>query len=795
MSKKMKWLALLLCVLVAAGTVTGLVTAVQAANTDITSNMTFSYTVKDQQGNPLAIPVSGYQFRDESIFTVTIDWELDGNQQSLDTGDYFDLRFNFWGGINNIVMTNSTFNFNGVNGSGQTGVAGSATLGKVNGTSWSLKATFNSFLANLNNISGTFELQIQLRLPLDGLGQGWNINGTQIGGGHNPPPPIGGTDISWTDPRTRKTGYPIGAHAFLDAENVSGWYGNVNLRGMTKEAYFAQYFASGHSGIPPETIHIEDTLGPGQLLLPVFSVDGTAWRLPHAAPHASTFRYGGPGETEAWLIAASVDLRDLWDFFANPSNESFIESVISGDIDPSRYNISYDSSGVQMTYSMSSFLNAAIRNCGTTFYSAPIQTQIDSFCAAYLQDITPYVTNWQRTAAGFSFDLDVDAIDGRGLYMNYFSRVVNPAQLEGSPKVVANDLEISFDNIGRTSSAESQYWLTGGGNAVGDTNTLTIFKKDAEDGDLSGAVFTVERLGANPLTTGGAVNGVITLMTTRGAGWTYSATTGDLGSYTANEIYKITEITAPMGYIKYSQPVYLKIDPGNGYAVTLCDSAGTSIVPVAGGDPEPVGLCDNSAVITDTGKHLYITNRGGGEGEEILFTNEYIAVDFEFKKTDRSGTPLTGVEFQLYTCAASHTHDELVTTDGTSCWGGTPVRTAESVAGVVSFTQLLNGNYMMVETKTNAGLQLPLGQWLVHVDAAASPEITITAKGDTPPPAFVIDPDDGLLTVINYPHFTMPRAGSLTALLAASGGTALTGTSVVLVALRRKKRKGEDEVI
>jgi hypothetical protein len=110
----------------------------------------------------------------------------------------------------------------------------------------------------------------------------------------------------------------------------------------------------------------------------------------------------------------------------------------------------------------------------------------------------------------------------------------------------------------------------------------------------------------------------------------------------------------------------------------------------------------------------------------------------------------------------------------------------------VAFEKLLpTGDYMLVETKTNPGYQLPLGQWLIQVEVGQAPEISITARGDHLPPAFAPDGSGGL-AVINYPLFAMPRAGmsSFTLLLATAGGAALLGGAGFFAfgGIRRKRK-------
>ena len=805
MSKKMKWLALLLCVLIAGGTIAGLVTAVQAANTDITSRLTYTYVLRDSDNN--IVPPSGYNFTN-NVYTITINWNLSNTQPVLDTGDYINLPFVFTGGLSLIQMSDYTFNFTGTKpGGGGTGVAGSATLSEVNGNTWNLKATFNSFLKDLNNISGTFQLALQIYFPDDEAPQVWKINDFIVGGGWNPPDSGEYVVPGYYYERTPIAKYGGNDPAPSGIVGLNEWNVNVNSQCMSNADFFARYAGGAYDGTPPAKIRVTDTLGPGQVMYHMFRRLGPTWLTTPAAKDPAHLRYGGPSDTNAYFIAYTVDFRGMWAYFANPANKAWIEDVSGYEVDPSYYAIIPGPNtmlpngktmgqeygllpgAVPFTPAMSSFMYMSMAAYGTTGgYTTAERNRINTFCDTYLMDISPYMSNLERTGSGFAFDLDVAAIDGRGLFMTYFSQVINPAQLVGgNPPHITNTFGISFGGVQDDVESYSGQWLSGGGNAVGDNNTLTIFKKgDDTGGDLAGAVFTVERLGANPLTTGGAVSGVITLTTTPGGGGIFSATTGDLGSYGPEEIYKIVEVTPPMGYGGHTDPIYLKINP-TGYVVTLCDVNGAPVTL-----PAAIGLCDNTGAVLATGKNLYVTNRNAGTGEEILFTNEYVGVDFVFKKTDRKGNPLEGVEFRLFSCARIHTHDPLVLPNGDSCWGTTFIPATSDAGGIVTYNQLLNGDYMLVESKANPGFQMPLGQWLIHIESGANPEITITAQGDTPPPAFVVDENDGLLTVINYPSFVMPQAGSLGALLAATGGTALMGISLVLLATRKKKRKVYD---
>jgi len=188
-----------------------------------------------------------------------------------------------------------------------------------------------------------------------------------------------------------------------------------------------------------------------------------------------------------------------------------------------------------------------------------------------------------------------------------------------------------------------------------------------------------------------------------------------------------------------------------------------------------------------------------GTREDVHFINRFrnAGITFSFLKTDREGGALEGVEFAIYACGEGHgTHDLMVSDDPGCCW--TEFDTAASDGdGRVEFPELLpTGSYMLVETRTNRGLQLPFGQWLVEVDTNApeGEQIVITGVTDSnsPPPGFAPG-TNGELTVINYPLFTMPRAGSLSMLLFTTGGVLMIGLAGFYGATtaRGKKRRAQ----
>ena len=199
-------------------------------------------------------------------------------------------------------------------------------------------------------------------------------------------------------------------------------------------------------------------------------------------------------------------------------------------------------------------------------------------------------------------------------------------------------------------------------------------------------------------------------------------------------------------------------------------------------------------------------------------------MDFEFIKTDKDGNAFGEGEatFQLYRCTHTHNaycgglvdpaacnhyhkidagghpipgednHSEIANNEAGNCWAveGSSVLTATTDAnGKVLFEKLSSGDYMLAETSTRPGCQLPAGQWLIQVDAVAG-TVTIKARGETPP-AFATETSGGvtILKLPNYPKMTFPATGGMGTILFTIGGIALVGVAVALLVINKRKKK------
>ena len=180
----------------------------------------------------------------------------------------------------------------------------------------------------------------------------------------------------------------------------------------------------------------------------------------------------------------------------------------------------------------------------------------------------------------------------------------------------------------------------------------------------------------------------------------------------------------------------------------------------------------------------------------LTVTNSKTAAAFTFRKVDATDTTVTlpGAEFTLYTCTnttSGHIHDMSVLPSSTNCtWVAVDTQTSLG-DGLVSFTGLADGEYMLVETKAPSGYQLPTGQWKITIanGAAGSP----VAVGDTLPPAFeqagAGDTEADYL-LGNMKPYTLPVAGGGGIWwYALTGGLMILGGGGLALILRRGQRR------
>ncbi|GCF95263.1 hypothetical protein NRIC_31540 [Enterococcus florum] len=167
--------------------------------------------------------------------------------------------------------------------------------------------------------------------------------------------------------------------------------------------------------------------------------------------------------------------------------------------------------------------------------------------------------------------------------------------------------------------------------------------------------------------------------------------------------------------------------------------------------------------------------------------------NFTFIKENEKKEALSDVHFALYQgkTGKTWTSENTDPLHADTYWDlDTPVGTDISgLDGRVSFTQLKNGRYLLMETKAKVGYQLPTGQWVIEVTSSG---ITITAQGNPLPPAFYTT-NSGTEIVYhlpNYKKFVMPHAGSADKLINTIVGITILGSSMmVMCGAQKDKRK------
>lgn len=210
-----------------------------------------------------------------------------------------------------------------------------------------------------------------------------------------------------------------------------------------------------------------------------------------------------------------------------------------------------------------------------------------------------------------------------------------------------------------------------------------------------------------------------------------------VGSYPYGSTYAIKEVEAYLGYQK---------DEGHWYLY--------------------LNLVKNPKIYTIEDIHYH------GDGHPIIapnapnnkinahqLTNKQLPYpDFEFSKVNDTNAALANVDFKLYKAKGDVEFNDETEKNG-SYWDlDIPYREeTSSLSGKVSFAKLPNGTYLLRETKTAAGYQLPDGDWVIVVDTTAEKKITIRARKDTSPPAFKVE--DGKYSLPNYRVHSLPFTG------------------------------------
>ena len=229
--------------------------------------------------------------------------------------------------------------------------------------------------------------------------------------------------------------------------------------------------------------------------------------------------------------------------------------------------------------------------------------------------------------------------------------------------------DISVTPVDGTTAFSGSY--AGGDFKVANTPVAVPFsftKTDGSGAALSGATFNLK-----------GVSGIAEAMSVNQNVTSTAAGLVDFGSLAAGT-YTLTETAAPATY---------PLPPGSWTVVVTADDEATKSVSVSSNDGAP--------------------EVSGSYAAGFSLPNYRPGMEFSFTKTDDDGAALAGAVFQLKSGAS-------FSTEATS-----------GADGVVSFSDLGQGSYTLVETSPPDGYPLPQGYWTVDVNVQGQ-TISIAAK-------------------------------------------------------------------
>ena len=238
-----------------------------------------------------------------------------------------------------------------------------------------------------------------------------------------------------------------------------------------------------------------------------------------------------------------------------------------------------------------------------------------------------------------------------------------------------------------------------------------------------------------------------------------------LGSYPHGNTYAIEEVEAYPGYQKDSGYWYFFLNTNRKSKTYTIDWLGH----VGEGNPvvEP-------------------TNPNNDLNAYQLTNRQLPYPDFEFTKIDDSHSALANVVFELYQPKGDVEFNEDSEKDG-SYWDlrAPYLRKESQLSGKIAFNKLPNGIYLLCETKTEPGFQLPDGDWVIEVDSAAEKKITIRARKDTSPPAFKVE--NGKYYLPNHRNHLLPFTGKWGKVLLLILGILLIGIAGLIKVKKSEK--------
>lgn len=266
------------------------------------------------------------------------------------------------------------------------------------------------------------------------------------------------------------------------------------------------------------------------------------------------------------------------------------------------------------------------------------------------------------------------------------------------------------------------------------------------------------------------------------------------------------------GFIIDFAPADLTTYAGQNIIVTYNAELLSTAVTTTAGNPNTATLEYSNKILPDTDDEANPNKPGEPKTDKITDTAVVYTfqIQIEKKAEKADGTPLADVEFDLYKAvdagtAGVATADEVKKAglDSSKAWkkiNETSLKT--NTEGKVSQSGLKNGEYYLVETKTNAEYNLLKAPVKVTLNIAytttTKAEYNIDETGKTTLVKHEVEKtefknagvaSDGIQiqTVINKKGFTLPLTGGMGTVLFSVIGLALVLAGVVVITASRKK--------
>lgn len=266
------------------------------------------------------------------------------------------------------------------------------------------------------------------------------------------------------------------------------------------------------------------------------------------------------------------------------------------------------------------------------------------------------------------------------------------------------------------------------------------------------------------------------------------------------------------GFIIDFAPADLTTYAGQNIIVTYNAELLSTAVTTTAGNPNTATLEYSNKILPDTDDESNPNKPGEPKTDKITDTAVVYTfqIQIEKKAEKADGTPLADVEFDLYKAvdagtAGVATADEVKKAglDSSKAWkkiNETSLKT--NTEGKVSQSGLKNGEYYLVETKTNATYNLLKAPVKVTLNIAytttTKAEYNIDETGKTTLVKHEVEKtefknagvaSDGIQiqTVINKKGFTLPLTGGMGTVLFSVIGLALVLAGVVVITASRKK--------